>query len=294
MNGATPVLLDTDIGSDIDDAVALSYLLAERRCDLLGVSTVTGEAPKRAMLASAVCRAAGRRDIPVWSGAEKPLLLEQKQRGAPQAEVLPNWDHQEEFEPNRAVLQMRELIRSYSEKVVLLTVGPLTNVGLLFSIDPEIPRMLDRLVIMGGTYEPCGREWNVMGDPHAASIVFNADVPKVRVYGLDVTTQCKMSAEDCRDAFTGGPLDLVAEMADVWFRQREQITFHDPLAACCIFEPEICSYRYGQVHVEYTDPERMGHSSLEQKEGGRHGVAMEVDTDEFFDRYFSTVDVFKK
>ena len=71
-----PVLLDTDIGSDIDDAVALAYLLKQPRCDLLGVTTVTGEPTKRAMLADAICQAAGRTDIPIHVGTEAPLLVD--------------------------------------------------------------------------------------------------------------------------------------------------------------------------------------------------------------------------
>ena len=67
------VLLDTDIGSDIDDAICLAYLLAKPECELLGITTVSGEPEKRAMLASAICRTAGR-DIPIFPGAPLPLL----------------------------------------------------------------------------------------------------------------------------------------------------------------------------------------------------------------------------
>ncbi len=80
------VILDTDIGSDIDDAVALAYLLAQPRCELVGVTTVTGESTKRAMMASALCRIAGK-DMPIFPGVEKPLLVAQKQLKAPQAEA---------------------------------------------------------------------------------------------------------------------------------------------------------------------------------------------------------------
>ena len=65
-----PVLLDTDIGSDIDDAVCLAYLLRQPRCELLGVTTVSGREPRlRASLADGICRAAGRDDVPIHSGA---------------------------------------------------------------------------------------------------------------------------------------------------------------------------------------------------------------------------------
>ncbi|MGD2174792.1 MAG: nucleoside hydrolase, partial [Candidatus Brocadiaceae bacterium] len=149
MEDRVPVLLDTDIGSDIDDAVCLTYLLAEPRCDLLGVTTVTGEPGRRAMLADAICRAAGREDVPIYSGCDAPILFEQRQPEAPQAEVLPNWPHAEEFEPFGAVEFLRRTIREAPGEVTLLTIGPLTNIGLLFALDPEVPGKLRRLVMMG-------------------------------------------------------------------------------------------------------------------------------------------------
>ena len=145
------VLLDTDIGSDIDDAVCLAYLLAQPECDLLGITTVTGEAGKRAMLASALCKVAGRR-VPILPGAEKPLLIPQRQTQAPQATALTRWDHDTEFPRGQAVEFLRKTIHEHPGDIVLLTVGPLTNVALLFRIDPDIPVLLRGLVMMCGVF----------------------------------------------------------------------------------------------------------------------------------------------
>ena len=93
---STKVLLDTDIGSDIDDAVALAYLLANRECELLGITTVTGQPEKRAQLADVLCRAAGR-SIPIFPGSEYPLLVAQKQVEAQQAPALEKWPHESDF-----------------------------------------------------------------------------------------------------------------------------------------------------------------------------------------------------
>src|SRR5882672_10767991 len=90
------VLLDTDIGSDIDDAVCLAYLLAQRECELLGITTVTGEATKRAMLADAMCQVAGR-EVPILPGLERPLWVASRQPLAPQAVALEKWPHREGF-----------------------------------------------------------------------------------------------------------------------------------------------------------------------------------------------------
>lgn len=294
MGETVPVLFDTDIGTDIDDSVCLAYLLAEPRCRLLGISTATGEAGKRAMLADAVCRAAGRSDVPIWSGADTPLLVEQKQKTAQQAEALARCEHREDFPPNEAVEMLRRTIREHPGEITLLTVGPLTNIGLLFALDREVPRLLKRMVMMVGSFfEEQRPEWNAAGDPHATAIVFSSEAPEIQVHGLDVSTKCRLPAEECRARFHGGPLDVVAEMAEVWFRNRDKITFHDPLAAACIFEPDICTYRRGRVSVELGDEPQLGRTDLEESAGGAHLVADGVDAERFFERYFSVVEKFQ-
>ncbi len=192
-----PVLLDTDIGTDIDDAVCLAYLLRQTRCELVGITTVTGEPEKRAMLADAVCRAAGREDIPIHSGVATPMLTESIQSTASQAAVLDRFPHRTDFAPNTAVEFLRRTIRSRPGEITLLAVGPLTNIGLLFAGDPEIPRLLKGLVLMCGLFNPRTsygnvREWNAFGDPYATAIVYRAPIRPHVSFGLDVTTRCTM------------------------------------------------------------------------------------------------------
>ena len=287
-----PILFDTDIGSDIDDALCLAYLIHQERCDLLGKTTVSGEPVKRAMLADAVCKAAGRSGIPIYPGCEEPLLIEQKQKLAPQAEVLDRWPHGKDFEPNSAVQFLRDTIRSRPGEITLLAVGPLTNIGMLFRLDPEIPSLLKELVLMGGAFSyPVGHkslplEWNIIVDPHAAAIVFGAKDLPITVIGLDVTTKCVMPADECRQKIRGGVLDVVADAAEVWFRWRPEITFHDPLAAVAIFDPDVVGYEQGRVKVELISEDLLGMTILEYDENGPHKVAMTVDPDRFFAEYF--------
>jgi len=149
------ILLDTDIGSDIDDAVCLAWLLANPACDLLGITTVTGEAELRASLASVLCRAAGR-EVPIFPGNETPVAVPQKQPRASQAAALSKWPHDTGFPKGRAVEFLRETIRDNPGEVTLLTIGPLTNIGRLFEADPAIPGLLKRLVMMCGVFENFG------------------------------------------------------------------------------------------------------------------------------------------
>ena len=108
----TKVLLDTDIGTDVDDAVAIAYLLAHPDCELLGITTVTGEAKKRASLASVLCQAAGK-NIPIYPGADHPMQGEQRQRMAQHADVLPHWPHETDFPNGQAVEFLAQTIQAH-------------------------------------------------------------------------------------------------------------------------------------------------------------------------------------
>src|SRR5689334_7302244 len=141
------ILLDTDIGTDVDDAVALAYLLSHPDCELLGITTVTGEAEKRASLASVVCKAAGK-DIPIYPGADHPMQGEQRQLIAQQATVLRRWPHETNFPLNQAVDFLADTIRAHPSEVTLLTIAPPTNIGMLFNTYPDVAELLAGLVIM--------------------------------------------------------------------------------------------------------------------------------------------------
>lgn len=286
------VLLDTDIGSEIDDAFCLAYLLAQPECELLGITTVTGEAHRRAMVASALCRAAGKQ-IPIFPGAEKPLLAPQLQPHAPQAAILSKWEYDTRFPQGQAVEFLRQTIREHPGEIILLTIGPLTNVGLLFAVDDDIPSLLKGLVIMGGVFTnrlpgvgPA--EWNAKLDPHASAIVYGATPHVHRSIGLDVTCQVTMPIAEVRQKFRADLLRPVLDLAQVRFEQSDVITFHDPLAATTIFDPQICVFEKGTVQVELASEKLRGMTHWTP--GGvdaRHEVALEVEGRRFFEHYLS-------
>src|SRR5438046_1168552 len=99
---ATKVIVDTDIGSDVDDALCLSYLLAHPDCELLGITTVSSEPRERAMLASVLCRHVNR-EVPIVPGYSEPILVPQRQPLAQQAAVLERWPHETQF-PNEPAI----------------------------------------------------------------------------------------------------------------------------------------------------------------------------------------------
>ncbi|MDR3551505.1 MAG: nucleoside hydrolase [Clostridia bacterium] len=288
------ILLDTDIGSDIDDAVCLAYLLSNPECELMGVTTVSGEPVKRAMLASVLCRAA-KKEIPIYPGVESPLFGKNSQPLARQADAIGRWSCETEFPRGEAVEFLRKTIRRHPGEITLLAIGPMTNIALLFSVDPEIPSLLKQLVLMCGVFTnrlagvgPL--EWNALCDPHATSIVYNAPVRIHRSIGLDVTCQVTMSKQDVEKNFTAEILRPVKDFTRVFFESFSVMTFHDPLAAVSIFAPGVCSFEHGNVEVELGGGKSEGMTFwTPDREAGRHEVALGVDKDSFFRHYFSVV-----
>ena len=293
MQPSLKVILDTDIGSDIDDALALAYLIKEPRCKLMGITTVTGEADRRAEMCSTILQHAGRDDIPVHVGCDKALLIDLPQKHAQQAAAIGSRPHRKFGLNNTAIEFLRSTIRANPGEITLFAIGPMTNIGLLFATDPEIPALLKDLVLMCGKFYEAGGEWNAYNDPHATAITYGngrqARPPRHVSYGLDVTMKCTLSAADCRARFDGIPvLAPVRDFAEVWFERAPHVTFHDPLAAACIFHPEICQYETGEVKISLADP-TLGWTVFHKKEGGPHTVAKTVDAPCFFETYFKTL-----
>lgn len=277
------ILLDTDIGSDIDDAICLSYLLSNPDCELVGITTVTGEPEKRAMIARYLCEKA-KKDIPVFPGMNEPLIGQQKQKQALQFEYLEKISYHATFEKDWFNF-LRNNIRKYKGEIVLITIGPLTNIGTLFKIDPELPSFLKAMYIMGGNFFDNEKkaEWNISCDPFAAHTVFNSSVKNIYVCGLDVTKKVRMNKQEVFERFKKSPiLKEVLNFAEIWFRKSDAITFHDPLAACSIFNNDVCRFKKGKVFVE-----QLGQTGFIEDENSNVNVAFDVNCELFFSHFFS-------
>ena len=134
-------------------------------------------------------------------------------------------------------------------------------------------------------------EWNAVGDAHASSIVYAAQVKIHRSIGLDVTSQVHMAAPEFRRIFRDIPLfGPILDWAEVWFRDYPGSTFHDPLAAATIFEPSLCTYRAGNVAVDLVPGDSFGLTRWTPGEASApHTIADAVDASRFFAHFLSVV-----
>ena len=280
-----PILLDTDPGSDIDDALAISYLLSQPECELVGITTVTGDVVKRAAIVEALCEAVSRRHIPIVAGRQGVLAYGPGQPNVPQYEAILDHHLRLDRKPNQAVDFLRAAIRKRPGEITLLSIGPFSNVALLFAIDPEIPHLLRDFVSMAGAFHGYDNlEWNCRCDPAATAMVATAPRARHRWIGLDVTMQCALDREACERQFKGPLLSLVLKMAGDWFERSSRIVFHDPLAAASVFEPGLCTYKEGTVVIHPEDGKTLFTEGV-----GSDQVALTVDSARFFEHFFSTI-----
>lgn len=293
---ATKVFLDTDIGSDIDDAVCLAYLLAQPDCDLVGIATSGMEPVERASLADAICRHAGV-ETPVFPGVSAPILGSRYwwHHPAKQAAALSRWKHRTDFPRAKAIDFMIETILANPGEITLLVIGPMTNVALMLATEPACAGLLKGLYLMAGEVQEnpyrddATLECNVMLDPFAAAMVYQAKVAVHRTIPCNVTRQVKMPAEQVRERFSGRLLEPVLDYARIWFEERDTLTFHDPLAAACIFEPSLVDYTRTRLDIELASERVRGMMYHAPAEDAPHEIALQVSPERFFEHFFSIV-----
>jgi purine nucleosidase len=191
--------------------------------------------------------------------------------------------HRLDRKQDEAVDFLRSTIRQCPGEITLLSIGPFSNVALLFAIDPEIPFLLKDFISMAGVFRrDFDTEWNCVCDPVAAAMVAHSRRPRHSWVGLDVSLECTMDRLQCEDRFKGPLLELVLKMATKWFEREGKITFHDPLAAAAIFLPDLLKFDQGRVQV---NPEK-GQTNFINGEGYDF-IATEVDAPRFFEEFFA-------
>ncbi|WP_170418459.1 nucleoside hydrolase [Ruegeria arenilitoris] len=265
---ARKIIIDTDPGQD--DAVAILLALASPdEIEVLGITAVAGNVPLEltAKNARIVCELAGRTDIPVFAGCDRPLkrplITAEHVHGKTGLDgpVLP--DPQMPLAEGHGVDFIIDTLRAHDPgAVTLCPLGPLTNIATAFQKAPDIIGRVQEIVLMGGAYFEVGNitptaEFNIHVDPEAADIVFKSGVPIV-VMPLDVTHKALVT-KPRNDAFRalGTKVGIaVAEMTDFFERfdkekyGSEGAPLHDPCVTAYLIRPELFSGRHVNVEIE--------------------------------------------
>ena len=246
-----PILLDTDIGSDIDDAFALALVLESPELDLVGLTTVSGDSEARARLAAKMLWAAGRTNVPVVAGEpSRPLPMEQARWAA--GFVTPALRHE------KAVDFLAAQIERRPGEITLIAIGPLTNVAALVKQHPEAAKKIKRIVLMGGSiargYEPGSKpaaEYNILSDPLAAQVVFSSGLPILMV-PLDASAMLELDAAARRRVFThlSALTDALTLLYHLW--NHETPILFDPMAVAMVIDPTLCETKQLAIEVDST------------------------------------------
>lgn len=257
----TRVILDTDIGTDVDDCLALALLLASPDVQLEGVTCVYGDVHLRARMVHKLLLGHGSTDVPVYLGAQQPLLGLQPVfwPGHEGQGLLAEDDPPFEPQAQHAVQFIIDTVMNNPGEIHLLAIGPLTNVALALRIEPRIAQQLAGLMIMGGVVRgpttlhlPIG-EHNIRCDPEAAHVVFASGAP-ITLVPLDITTQVRIDRAGAQTIYDAGTPyhQAVAQQVMLYppFAQRGWTYLHDPLAAAVLLDPSFATLKPLHVAVE--------------------------------------------
>jgi len=237
------VIIDTDIGDDVDDAFALALAMKSPEFEILGVTTTFRDTELRAKIVDRFLGEVGRSEIPVMAGKATPPTSMSQQRYA-------EGGHFTKSAHGDAADFLLDQIRKHTGEITLIAIGPLMNVGAAIDKDAATFRKLKRVVIMGGSirkgygdygyneHVPPMPEWNILNDVASAQKLFASGVP-LFVMPLD-STQLKLDEVKRGFLFTRGTAvtDQLAILYHLW--AQETPTLFDPMAVAFALKPELC------------------------------------------------------
>ncbi len=311
-----PLILDVDTG--IDDALAILYACASAEVDLLAVTCVSGNVPARQVARNTLglLELIGRNDVEIALGREVPLVREL--RIAPETHGARGVGYAELPDAGRPLSERHaaDLIIAEAKarpgELTLVTLGPLTNLAVALAREPELPRLLRRLLMMAGSYRSAGNtapttEWNVAVDPEAMQVVLagwaaQPEAPRPVALGLDVTERAKLTPDhlaDLRSRARVADDDALLRFVDdalrfyMEFHSRYDGFYgafvHDPLAVAAALDPALIRTEPLRVEVELGGSWTTGETVTDwRRSWGRPpnlDVAVEADIATFFERF---------
>lgn len=304
---AKKIILDCDPGHD--DAVAILLALGNPEIEIVGITTVGGNQSleKVTYNARAMLEAAHAHDIPVYAGSDRPLVRVQEVAESIHGET--GLDGVELPVPTRPLEDMhavnfivKTIMESEPGTITLVPTGPLTNIALALRMEPRIAERVSEVVLMGGGFHEGNwsavAEFNIIVDPEAAHIVFNAPW-KLTMVGLDLTHQALCTPEvQRRIEEIGTPLAVIVSGLMDFFRKTYQDNqdfvdppVHDPCTVAYLIDPSVVQTRRCPLDVELHGELTLGMTvaDLRGPEPSEEECHTQVATKLDFDKFWNLV-----
>lgn len=305
MNNLKKVILDTDIGDDIDDSFALLLLLESHKFNCLGVTTVFRNSLKRAKMAKQLIRSLGY-DIKVYRGIDDPLkqnidhliskeIKEKEKYDEDGKYIFPQYDksmENEKVEDENAVDFIIRMIHTYPHEVTLIPIGPLTNIASAIKKDPTIVPLIKEIRLMGAGLNLNFVEWNIFCDPDAAKIVFSSNINKIVAVTINVTSLTSLTEEEVNSLKNNNSkaIKLVYEAMMKWFKHYEfsSPVMHDPLTVASLIDESIINTQLCHLDVDLS---KDGYTFINDNCPNNVYVSTSLNKEKFFKLFKETLGI---
>ena len=304
------IILDCDPGHD--DAVAIMLAAINPKIELLGITVVAGnqKLEKTVNNALKVCNHLNL-DVPVFSGMSRPMIREQLIADDIHGETGLDGPKFEELkikaEDKHAVNFIIETLMNSDEKITLVPTGPLTNIGMAIRFEPRIIEKINRIVLMGGSYQlgnmTPAAEFNILADPDAAHIVFSSGV-KVVMMGLDLTRQASATKEVVEKikSLNNKASKLFVDLMEFFAASQKNVfgwsapPVHDPTTIAYIIDPECIEVKPMFCEIELWSERSYGRTLCDYfgilKKEPNVDVAVKLDFDRFWNLIYENLKLY--
>lgn len=309
------IILDTDIGTDVDDVMAVALAALSPEVKVEGITTVYGDVDLRSRMVVKVLKMLGREDIPVMAGVRDVLLRNREiwWLGHEGEGLLTEEDKELQYDSRHAVDFIIETVMNNPGEITLIAIGPFTNLAIALAREPRIAQAVKQIIVMGGSarlgmngaeLEPS--DHNVSRDPESAALVFRSGAPIV-MCGYDVTRQVLIREPHIR-RLEESPDELnqaMGRMIRIWLKywKRDYTAMNDPLCVALAFDPTLCKGLMMDVDVEYDHRHPTGRTICTlpdtpwtppeerdiQREDPKTKVCLEVDSERFINMLLERV-----
>ena len=304
------IILDCDPGHD--DAVAIMLAGINPKIELLGITVVAGnqKLEKTVNNALKVCNHLNL-DVPVYSGMSRPMIREQLIADDIHGETGLDGPKFEELkikaEDKHAVNFIIDTLMNSDEKITLVPTGPLTNIGMAIRFEPRIIEKINRIVLMGGSYQlgnmTPAAEFNILADPDAAHIVFSSGV-KIVMMGLDLTRQASATKEVVEKikSLNNKASKLFVDLMEFFAASQKNVfgwsapPVHDPTTIAYIIDPECIEVKPMFCEIELWSERSYGRTLCDYfgilKKEPNVDVAVKLDFDKFWNLVYENLKLY--